>query len=203
MIHEKAIFIKLNQLQISDQTLFDAAIAGFRPSECTCPKCNAMGRFVPTQLYYEREMISIDKGKRVQTTLTIPRYLCESCGSTHAFLPDVLIPFGSYSLRFVLFILKTYKNRTCTVAELCMNWEIAISTLYGWIHLFIDHHNAWCNILDRILWVSDEAIQTISSIPAFPSEFFLRFRRVFLQWKKTTLSGCHPPKDRRYRQPPT
>ncbi len=203
MIHEKAIFIKLNQLQISDQTLFDAATAGFRPSECSCPECKAMGSLVPTRLSYEREMISVYKGKRIQTTLTIPRYLCESCGRTHALLPDVLIPFGSYSLRFVLTILRAYKNRTGTVAELCMDWEIAISTLYGWIHLFIDHHNAWCRILDRILWVSDVAIQAITSIPAFPSEFFLRFRRVFLQWQKTTLSGCPPPKDRRYRQPPT
>ena len=148
-------------------------------------------------------MISVYKGKRIQTTLTIPRYLCESCGRTRALLPDVLIPFGSYSLRFVLTILRAYKNRTGTVAELCMDWEIAISTLYGWIHLFIDHHNAWCRILDRILWVSEEAIQAISLIPAFPSEFFLRFGRIFLQWQKTTLSGCPPPKDRRYRQPPT
>jgi hypothetical protein len=106
-------------------------------------------------------MISVYKGKRIQTTLTIPRYLCESCGRTHALLPDVLIPFGSYSLRFVLTILRAYKNRTGTVAELCMDWEIAISTLYGWIHLFIDHHNAWCRILDRILYLFKEKKQPL------------------------------------------
>lgn len=134
MILEKAIFIKINQLHFSDQQLFDAATSGFIPSKCSCSKCNTIGRL--TEIHsYKRDMISVENGKRIDTTLIIPRYRCDSCGRTHALLPDVLIPYGSYSLRFILFILQAYLHRSCTVAELCeaagfQRWMSLPSTLW-------------------------------------------------------------------------
>ena len=198
MIREKAIFIKLNQLHFSDQQIFDTAVSAFTPSKCTCPKCGAVGRFIELRSY-ERDLISIDSGRRIDATLTIPRYRCESCGRSHALLPDVLIPYGSYSLRFILFILQAYLKRSCTVAEFCEGWSIAISTLYDWIHLFIDQYNAWCRILDRILWVSQKATIAVSSSSAFPSSFFLRFGFSFLQGRKTSLTGRSPSGNRQRR----
>ena len=203
MIHEKAIFIKLNQLKVSDQQLFDAALSDFKPSECSCPICHAVGRIVPLQSSYTRTMISVSNGKRVDCEISIPRYQCESCGHTHGLLPDCLILYSSFTPRFILTILCAYLNRSCSVADFCKHWDIAISTLYDWIHRFIDHHNAWCRILDRILWITKQAIDRISSITALPSDFFSRFHRSFLQRCKTTPSGCPPPPDRRYRRPST
>ena len=188
MIREKAIFIKLNQLHFSDQQIFDHAVSGFKPSECHCPVCGAVGRFQEIGSY-ERDMVSAHDGIRIDVRLTIRRFQCHSCGHTHALLPDVLIPYGSYSLRFILTVLLDHLKRTCTVADLCGYWNIAISTLYDWIHLFIDQYNSWCRVLDRILWVSRESVSSIARIPAFPSGFFLRFGFSFLQGRMTTPSG--------------
>ena len=196
MIREKAIFIKLNQLYFSDQQLFDMALSDFKPSKCTCPKCGAIGRLKPIQPY-KRDMISISEHKRIETVLSVPRFLCRSCGHTHALLPDILIPFGSYSLRFVLTVLLGYLTRSCTVDAFCDHWQIAVSTLYTWIHLFIDQFNAWCKVLDRILWLCHDAICSITRTPAFPSAYFQRFGFSFLQGRQTSPSGTPPLPDRR------
>ena len=196
MIREKAIFFKLNRLKLSDQQLFETAISGFRPSACTCPACNAEGRLRQIRPY-GRHMISIVDGQRADTLISVPRFLCESCGHSHALLPDFLIPFGSYSLRFVLSVLGGYLFRTGTVADYCDHWQIAVSTLYAWIHLFTSHYNAWCSILDRISWASIVALDTVSSCSAFPSAFFLRFGFSFLQARGATPSGMPPLCDRR------
>ena len=202
MIREKAIFIKLNQLHFSDQRLFDMAVAQFDRSRCTCPTCGSVGRF--RKFYpYERELITVSGSRRVEKTLSVPRFLCESCGHTHALLPDILVPYGSYSLRFILTILLAYLQRAGTVAAFCEHWQIAISTLYGWIHLFAHQYNAWCRILDRILWVSRRAIEAVSSFPAFPSGFLYRFGYSFFQNRTTPHSGRVPLPDRRRKQPST
>lgn len=198
MIREKVIFSKLNQLQISDQQLFDMAVAGFSPESCTCPECGAVGCLAEFRSY-ERHLISVSNGKRIDTSITVPRFLCCSCGHTHAVLPDVLIPYGSYSLRFILAVILEYLDRTCTVASLCEQWSISISTLYDWIHLFIDQYNAWCEVLERIRWVSRDAIGSVSSIAAFPHAFFSRFNFSFLQGRRTSLTVHSPSGDRRRR----
>ena len=201
MIREKAIFIKLNQSHISDLQLFESAVSAFKVAKCSCPSCGAVGRFKKIRPY-ERDMISVDHGARTDHRLSVRRFLCESCGHTHALLPDVLIPYGSYSLRFILTVLLSYLERACTVTELCEHWRIAVSTLYEWIHLFIDQFNAWCRILDRIIWVCKDAVDAVTSTTAFPLSFFSRFGFSFLQGTKTSLSGRSPSGDRRRRPRP-
>ena len=82
MIREKAIFIKLNQLKLSDQQIFDAVVNGFKPSRCICPVCKAAGRFKEI-LPYRRCMISVCDGARTEAVVNISRFQCESCGHTH------------------------------------------------------------------------------------------------------------------------
>ena len=198
MILEKAIFSKLKNLKITDQELYDIAVSSFNPSKHVCPICGAVGRFRLIQPY-ERYMISTCGSCRVETILSIRRFQCESCGHTHALLPDVLIPYGSYSLRFILTILSGYLKRSCPIVDFCRHWNIAVSTLYEWIHLFIDQYNAWCGILDRILWVSIAALSSVSGAIAFPSEFSMRFGFSFLRGRAATPSGSLPLPDRRLR----
>ncbi len=174
------------------------AVSGFVPAKCPCPKCGAIGRLKQIRSY-KRDMISVSNNERTSIVLSVPRFLCSSCGHTHALLPDVLIPFGSYSLRFVLAVLLEYLGRSCTVADLCGHWQISIPTLYGWIHLFTEQYNAWCGILDRILWVCRDAVHAVTSVQAFPSDFFSRFGFSFLQGHQTSPSGVMPLPDRRRR----
>ena len=196
MILEKAIFIKLKFLKISDQELYDRAVSNFKPAMQPCPVCKTVGLFREIDSY-ERYMISADGSSRVESTLSIHRFQCESCGHTHALLPDILIPYGSYSLRFILTVLLGYLKRSCPVVKFCEQWNIAVSTLYEWIHLFVDQYNAWCSILDRILWVDATSLSSVSSIPAFPYDFLIRFGFSFLRGRTATPSGPVPLPDRR------
>ena len=196
MIRDIAIFIKLKHLKFTDQQIFDAAVSAFDASACSCPLCHARGRFRQIQSY-DRHMISATNGARTDTVISAWRFLCESCGHTHALLPDILIPFGSYSLRFILTVLAGYLERPGTVADYFAQWQIAVSTLYGWIHLFISHYNAWCLILDRIIWVCRDSLQSVFSVPAFPSCFLSRYGFSFLQGIWPSQSGRVRPPDRR------
>jgi len=186
MIRVKAILIKLKYLNLTDKDLFDKAIADIRPSKLVCPSCGAAGQ---CQLLgsYPRMLISVSpEGKRTEQEVSVPRIRCASCSSTHAILPDVAIPNGSYSLRFILTVLDDYLKRRCSVQSFCDYWQISVSTLYGWIHLFIEQYSAWCLVLDRIVRITRQALEAVSSESQFPDRFHSRFARSFLQGRPLT-----------------
>ena len=53
-------------------------------------------------------MVTLKNHRPVTVVLRVPRVKCTSCGRTHALLPEMLIPYSSYSLRFVLTVLEAY-----------------------------------------------------------------------------------------------
>jgi hypothetical protein len=138
MIRQETILFKLFLIKHSDMELLEA----MRPDYRCCPACGAIG-CCEKHSVYDRDAITIEKGVRKEYEITIPRVMCTSCEVTHALLPDVLIPYSSYTLRFVLHVLRAFLARACTVAELCERYEIAVSTIYKWISLFKEHANLW------------------------------------------------------------
>lgn len=194
MIRVKTILGKIFSLKTSDRQLFSSAIQAFSPSRAVCPRCGAIG-CCDFHDYYTRWLISIENDKRSDMLISIPRVLCRSCGHPHAILPDVLIPYGSYSLRFILVILDGYLARTSTVREFCASWGIAVSTLYGWIHLFEKQASLWLDILKQVKSLSASSIHEICSQDSLPAFFFERFGFSFLQFcrfRPATLSRKVP-----------
>ena len=176
MIRKKAILFKLNQIKLSDKQLLDSALTSYK----VCPSCGAKGCCKPHGSY-KRDMISINDSIRTDDIIDIFRVKCSSCKSTHALLPDILIPFGSYSLRFVLYVLRAYLYRDGTVNALCDHFCIAVATLYKWIHLFNEHANLLLNAAVQISRVTAPALDFIEGITELPSQFFCRYRFSFLQ----------------------
>ena len=189
MIRDKAIFIKLNQLHFSDQQLFDMAVSRFDLSRCTCPTCGSIGQF---RIFYsyERSLITISEGKREEKSISVSRFLCESCNHTHALLPDILIPYGSYSLRFILTILLAYLKRTDTVAAFCEHWHISVSTLYAWIHLFVEQYNA---VFRQGAFVGPAAETVFHMIPKCTTSihWFMLFPAVLFNYISSDEGGNH------------
>jgi ribosomal protein S27AE len=181
MIREKVILCKLNILNISDAQLIRAMI----PQTKACPHCGAAGRLAPHDSY-ERWLICICEGVRKEEMISVPRLFCSSCEHTHAVLADILIPFSSYSLRFILHVLKAYLTGSSTVASVCDQFGIATSTLYVWIHRFKEHGNLWLPVLQRIEALSLKAISFFEDINMLPQAFFTRYQFSFLQGHKTT-----------------
>lgn len=161
---------------------------------------------------YRRSFTTVVDNKPVDDSIMIPCSMCKSCGGYyHAVLPDILIPFSSYTLLFVLTVLESYVNRVCTVAEICSYWHISLPTLYNWKHRFMAHHDLWFPALVHLRKQQDSdgkedfaqdgkkhiiadknhcllrnAILRLYSDISFIREFFLRFLFSFLQGNKKT-----------------
>lgn len=202
MIAVKALFGKLNSLPFSDELALTDALRKENPVKMVCPVCGAEGRCSGIGAY-SRMLITILEGKRREISVEIPRVICQSCHHTHALLPDVLIPYGSYTLRFILHVLELYLMRAEPVAKLCESWAISVSTLYGWIHLFLDQHNLWFRAIEHIRWITLTAVERIRTIEGFPSAFRECFRFSFLQGRSATHSYLAHGKGRVFFQPPT
>jgi len=179
MIRALSILCKLNSIKLSDKQLFDICLCHLDITHQTCPYCGSCSNHI-IYSYYKRTMITFQGGHRENLEVTIPRIKCH-CGHTHAIIPDVLIPYGSYSLRFILIVLYKYLVRSCSINELCEKYQISKSTLYEWIHLFICHFNLWAGKINEIKSLCLSAVASIRSQDSFPNKFFLVFKQSFMQ----------------------
>lgn len=187
MIRQATILCKLFLIKLSDIELLGA----MRPRYDQCPACGAVKCCKPHD-GYTRDMITIEKGMRKEYKITVDRVICSSCGATHALLADVLVPYSSYSLRFILFVLRAFWGRSCPVADLCERYGIAVSTIYVWKSMFKEHANLWLSSLDRIHKASIQALEVFENVHMLPSLFFQRYGFSFLQRRRATHCSRSP-----------
>lgn len=187
MIRLFTIFCKLNFKILSAKDLFLQAMEDFSPDKLpsvklTCPICGAKHPAWTYHDSYPRYLISFENGVPVTYTIDITRIICSSCQHTHAILPEIIIPHSSYSLIFVLSVLKDYFTRV-PVKTLCEKYQISLSTLYAWKKLFLQHKKLWMGILEDIC---TDSLEFLSSIPHCNiskdlSLFFIQTGYSFLQ----------------------
>jgi len=127
------------------------------------------------------------EGKAHNTsTISVPRYICDSCGHTHALLPSCLIPYKSYSLRFLLIVLRTYFIRSCPVEQICAYYGITVSMLYRWLRLFQQQKELWLGVMENMSTPPVLFIDSMSGI--LLEEFFRAFCFSYLE----TMCGIDP-----------
>jgi hypothetical protein len=115
--------------------------------------------------------------------------ICKSCNTTHALLPDILIPGSPYTLHFIIHVIGAYLNRSGTVEELCAHYQIAVSTIYCWKKRFLAHANLLLQAFSQVSQVTVGAIEFISDADALPETFFDKFGFSFLQNQKPQIRG--------------
>jgi hypothetical protein len=182
MIRHFPAFFKPNHNNYSEIELFNRALKCFRPEKARCPSCKSKGSFLLHDSY-ERDLITYDGGVRAHE-ITIPRYKCGSCGKPHSVIPDMLIPYGSYSLCFVLTVLKAYFFRNCpgnTVEGICDKYQIAVSTLYAWKERFSSHKSLWLGAATSLSVTNTDFLAEHFLRPGMLSGFFCRFGFSFMQ----------------------
>ena len=103
-------------------------------------------------------------------------------------MPDHFIPFASYSLAFVLTVLRAYFLGGKTVSAICHTFQIALATLYGWITLFKDQKAIWLGILEEHTHKPIQFIDQLFNGSFNLSEFYALTHLSFLQAYKTTRS---------------
>jgi hypothetical protein len=137
---------------------------------------------------YERYLIDYEDGVK-EHRVVIERAICDVCDHTHAELPDVLVPYKSYSIIFILRVLKEY-NHTHAVTSICRKYDISSSTLYGWRDLYLSHTSldlgtiVEAALISVTRWLINP--QDICRTEA-PLDFFKHFGFSFMQYKKTTI----------------
>lgn len=160
MIRPFTIFGKLNQIRFSDRQWRELETASFRAEGQPCPSCTARGCLVPFASYL-RYLVGLERGAIVTSLLLIPRFRCTSCGHTHAILSSCLVPYQSYSLRFILQVLRDYFLHLRTVGQLCETYGIAPSTLYSWKTRFLSQKSLWLGILDNLVSMAADFLEEL------------------------------------------
>lgn len=135
------------RIKTSSKSIFDSYMALFQPHLETCPICASTGN-CHIHDYYDRSIIDFIAGRQERASICILMVFCDSCQHAHAVLPEVIIPYSSFSLFFVLRILAEYFAGLYTREQLCERFDISANQLRKWIALWISHKRQWLGLLD-------------------------------------------------------
>jgi hypothetical protein len=144
-----------------------------------CPACGVKGK-LSEYASYDRDLVLAD-GAAVYRKIRISRLRC-ACGRTHAVLPELIVPYRSYSLLFILTALKTYFFRNIlgkTVSDIALEYGTAVSTLYEWKKLFLEHRELLLGALRAVTEAPEAFFSVLSSPPCYASEKFRDFHARF------------------------
>ena len=195
MIRLFYVLCKLNQVRFSDRQWFEWESGKMKPWDQSCPACGAKG-CMELFGHYDRYLVSWEDGGAVSRAVTVERRQCASCGHTHAVLPSCLIPYKTYSLRFILIVLRSYFLRVWPVEQLCERYGISISTLYRWLKLFKRHKALFLGVLEDAGMSCPSFLEGLEG--SFLKDFYQTFRFSFLEVlpsrDKNLLSGTLPCK---------
>ena len=146
MIRKNSLFIKLLKIKTSSNLIFESYMARFRPELETCPICNSRNN-CNIHAYYDRYLTDFCNGHQYSSCVHILRLVCSSCDHTHAVLPDLIIPYKTYSLFFILRVLAEHFLNLSSVESICDRFDISIGTFYQWLKLWHSHKAEWLGVL--------------------------------------------------------
>lgn len=158
------------------------------------PSCGSLGNS-GRHGRYTRSVIDYEKGRVVYRKMEVERVRCGSCGHTHAILPDEIIPYSTYSLRFILRVLAAYYLGSKTVEELCRRYSISVSMLYEWKRLFLEHKEMWLGVLEDEGTDPSSFIRRLFTLTDYSTEFgkpfYIKTARSFLQRHRNAARFRH------------
>ena len=164
-------------------------MALFQPERETCPICRSTGN-CHIHDYYGRSIIDFRNGKQEKSNLCVLRVFCHSCEHAHAILPDVIIPYSSYSLLFILRLLSEYFAGLFTIEQLCERYGISQNQFFKWLALWKSHKQEWLGLLADAEASNLSFLKKLISAGRFSSfseEFILHFSLSFLQSHKNPI----------------
>lgn len=168
-------------------------MAHFHPEFETCPICGSKGN-CHIHDYYSRSLTDFHNQKKHTDNLCIARVMCESCKHTHAILPDVIIPYSSYGILFVLSVLGDYFSGLLTLEKIFDKYDISQNLFYKWLALWNTHKKLWLGILADAETTSVVFYQSIYQqldYSLFSMEFVRKFAYSFLQSHRNPAPpGC-------------
>ena len=114
-----------------------------------CPKCGAK-HSLTRHGSYERNICFIDNHNICEEKICVLRLKCASCNSTHAVLPNDVIPYCIYSFSFVIKVLGEYYLEDSKISDICTMFSISFQLIYSFISKFIEFVNSSFSILRNL-----------------------------------------------------
>lgn len=182
MLRKNALFIKLFKIKTPSFSFFRSFMDVFRPELETCPVCGQKSLRIHS--YYGRTVTDFLNGRPTSVDVSVMRVKCESCGHTHAVLPDCIVPYSTHSLFFILRVLTEYFLHLHSVMFLCERFQISVKRLYAWLHLFKRQKAHWLGILEDLSISSRSFLTGLARrdrFSDFASDFYRLESRSFLQ----------------------
>lgn len=190
MIRLFTILYKLDFKRLpTSVAIFTAVDKSFHLHSAHCPKCTAKGHLAKHD-DYERNLVSFENNCLQENLITVRRVACSSCKTTSAILPDVIVPYKSYSILFILQVLKAYFFKQETVVALCSRFGIGTATLYAWKKRYLSHKKISLGKVEKYLFERDPHLLKPQDVffTDFLQNFFQRFGFSFLQYSRATIS---------------
>lgn len=99
-----------------------------------CPCCKAKNKLVKYGKYCRNVSVLVDNSIE-NYCISVQRVICKSCGSTHALLPDFIVP---YKIMDIFSIAKIVQNACETSAyKLAETINLSFQTIYSYIALVL------------------------------------------------------------------
>lgn len=119
-----------------------------------CPHCGTPGLFVyhssykRNYYYYDNNLKCIVNGdpNDPKGKIIINRYICLACSHTHAFLPDCIVPWSSYSLVLILSVVYDVEINGMSVKDTSIKWGLCERTVRKFRKQFNSERNLHGNI---------------------------------------------------------
>ena len=166
-------------------SLYEAIYNVFNIHKTQCPKCKAKG-CLKFHAKYSHNLVDYVDNLIQGDPVCIYRALCLSCRKTSAVLPDIFVPHKSYSIVFIVKVLKAYYFRTESVVKLCDRYGIAVTTLYAWKKRYLIHKILKLGKLAKYFYPEDPHLTVEPNIcfTSFLRDFFDQFGFSFLQFSR-------------------
>lgn len=195
MIRGFSLLCKINFRHYSTLDLFYCCMSMIKIHECPCPVCGTRHPCWTEHAMYPRFLIGFDSGIVCCHSIMVTRFICQSCRSTHALLPEFVIPFKSHSLFFVLAVLKDYFLSSLTVSQLCAKYEIPPATLYSWKAAFLKDKRIWLGALQDTLTSAEKFLDFLlrRGLEHNLGEFFAIANRSLFQTRIIRGNGSFTP----------
>ena len=181
--------------ELPDEEIFLEGTDKYGHYDKQSPCCGASGKLAPHGSC-SRGLVYCKDGKVVATRVEPRRFKCAPCEKTHALLPDIIVPYSPYSLRFMLLVLIAYFEREETVVAVFERFGIAVSTLYEWKKRLALHKELMLGLLisqktPALAFL--EGLLGSARLSHALRDFFSRHAFSFLQRKPAAATRSRPP----------
>ena len=105
---------------------------------CHCPNCKAKCNF-SYHGSYVRNISFICEDKIYDFKITVTRVICNSCGSTHALLPNFIVPYKIFSRESILYVVEN--SLSSSVLKIAEKMNLSIQLIYSFITLVLSFFN--------------------------------------------------------------